>query len=137
MKTMNLTAIAFMAGLSVSTFSAGNAAAEMMEICSSAIRTYCPSVTVGRGRVTACLYAHQEKLAAGCRAEVETIAGRARLPDPAPAQSAGVKAACSREMTRHCGNVVGGDGKILACLYARSNTVSENCGDTIDLVLNQ
>jgi hypothetical protein len=34
---------------------------------------------------------------------------------------------CGKEINRFCKNVVAGDGRLLACLYARDKSLSGNC----------
>jgi len=38
---------------------------------------------------------------------------------------------CGKEMKRFCNNVVAGDGRILACLYARDKSLSGTCRTAI------
>ncbi len=56
---------------------------------------------------------------------------QAQTPAPAPAAETplidAVKAACKTELTTFCKGVVPGQGRVLACLYAFEDQVSDKC----------
>jgi len=53
------------------------------------------------------------------------VATPARAAEPSLADS--VKSACSQELSTFCKGVVPGEGRILACLYAFEDKVSDKC----------
>lgn len=112
----------------------------MMAVCEAAIDSYCGAVSRGRGRITACLYAHGDKLTISCRGEVNSVAGSTiskGIGKLATAESeTNYRAACSADTTRLCSNVTDGDGRILACLYSRSDNASYECNTAVKQFLN-
>ncbi len=112
------------------------ARAGLISACKAEISANCADVTKGRGRISACLMAHEDKLSGGCRGEVvkvrESRTFQRYVPGgfealPGWAQNAGLRQACASDVTRYCPRVKLGDGRLLACLYARLNSVSKTC----------
>jgi len=44
---------------------------------------------------------------------------------------------CKKEVNRHCKSVVAGDGRLLACLYAREKSLSAACGTAVSAALER
>ena len=111
---------------------AGPARADMMSACAPAIGQFCADVRRGRGRLAACLASQRPALAQDCRAEV-LAAGRSPLVPRtaravlAPGFSAALPPACAEAAARFCPGLPSGDGRVLACLYARSDRVDAPC----------
>src|SRR5262245_53961024 len=42
-----------------------------------------------------------------------------------------LKSACEPELTKFCGDVAGGEGRLLACLYSRESKLSGRCGTMV------
>lgn len=114
---------------------AGSAARadDMMDVCKAEIASTCGDIKEGRGRIFACLYAHGDTLSGGCRTEVDAISrtstAQRLLPTDAESsrQQASLKTACASDIDRVCTGVREGEGRLLACVYARSNKVSASC----------
>ena len=55
-----------------------------------------------------------------------------------PRDYAGVlKADCATELTNLCGDVAGGEGRQLSCLYSRENKLSERCASSVMMSLER
>jgi hypothetical protein len=111
---------------------ASAARADLMAACSPEIGRFCADVRQGRGRITACLASHREALAPGCFAEVKAAAGRRVIPQIAreilgPEFRADLPPACTTAAARFCPEIRPGDGRMLACLYARSDRLDAAC----------
>jgi hypothetical protein len=114
----------------------------MMSACVADIAANCTGVSKGRGRISACLMAHDDKLSAACRTEVANVRNSRAFKRYIPAgvwslqgskYEAGLRKACTSDMNRLCSSVKGGDGRILACLYSRSNSVSKACSSQVKM----
>ena len=108
------------------------ARADLMTACASEIGKYCPDVATGRGRVVACLAAWRGSIGAACQKEVTTALNSRLTPADmraslAPGASVALPAACTQEAAKFCRGVPTGDGRVLACLYARGNRVDATC----------
>lgn len=117
----------------------------MMSVCDAEISTICSGVSNGRGRISACLYANDRDLSDACRAEVIEVTGsptfQRYLPTGSqsaqgPEQEMGLRAACAADADRVCTGVTEGSNRFLACLYARSNSVSKACWAAAQSLLN-
>lgn len=112
------------------------ARAGLMNTCKAEITANCAGVAKGRGRISACLMAYEDRLSGDCRGEVVKVRNSRTFQRYVPggfealpswAQNAGLRRACASDVTRHCPRVKVGDGRLLACLYARLNSVSKTC----------
>jgi len=111
-------------------------AKNLMAACKAEIAVICAGVSKGRGRISACLMARDDKLSGACRIEVVKVSNsrafRRYIPaGVSPLQSskygAALRNACTSDINRFCPGVKIGNGRILACLYSRSNSVSKAC----------
>lgn len=114
----------------------------LMSACAADIAVNCTGVPKGRGRISACLMAHDDKLSGGCKAEVATVRNSRVFKRYTPAggwslqgskYEAGLRKACTSDMNRLCSSVKDGGGRILACLYSRSNSVSKACSSQVKM----
>ena len=128
----------------LSATSPGMARADMMSACKSDIASYCPDVSRGRGRISACLFSRSATLSADCKPEVATVArkGESSLLVPSSVRrllgsgsAPAVPAACSADAGKVCSGVDGGSRNVLACLYARTDSVSAGCASAVDTAL--
>ena len=68
---------------------------------------------------------------------VALLASLASGPDAALSQvspktyATAIKSGCADELARLCKDVVGGDGRLLACLYAHEDKLSDSCGTVV------
>jgi hypothetical protein len=92
--------------------------------CKTEIDTYCKNVTVGEGRVLACLYAYEDKLSARCEyAFYDAVAQLQRTVS----SLAYVVNECSDDLAKLCSNIKFGEGRVLQCLDKNSAEVSSRC----------
>ena len=119
-------------------------AGNLIAACKAEIAANCTGVSKGRGRISACLWAHGDKLSGTCRTEVLKVSNSRTFQRYIPADigsgkgsqyEAGLRRACTSEVNKLCSGVKTGDGRILACLYARSNSVSKACSSEARLVV--
>ncbi len=148
MRTFRFTsrlAIAMCAGALVS-LAAPALAANLMSACEAEIAANCAGVSKGRGRISLCLFAHGDKLSGACKTEVAKVSDSRAFKRYIPAgvrslqgseYEAGLRKACTSDANKFCPSVKIGNGRILACLYSRSNSVSKPCSSEAKLVLDQ
>jgi hypothetical protein len=117
----------------------------LMAACEAEIAVKCTGVSKGRGRISACLYAHDDKLSGACRVEVAKVSNSSTFQRYIPTgvrslQGSGYEAslrkACTSDADKLCTRVKTGNGRILACLYARSNSVRKACSSKAKMVLD-
>jgi hypothetical protein len=102
----------------------GEVAAQVLEGCNSELSQYCAQVTVGEGRVLACLYAHGAKLSGQC--EYAFYDAAARL-ERAIGAITYVASECRSELDTHCAGVEMGEGRIAQCLKDHASELSPGC----------
>jgi len=119
-------------------------ASELMTTCSPDIESQCKGVSEGRGRISACLYGHNDKLSAACKPEVAKITTGSMFKRMIPAgirdlndtpYEAELRKACASDINSLCSTVAPGDDRLLACLYAFGNKVSSGCRSEAKTVL--
>ena len=92
--------------------------------CAAEIENYCSQVTLGEGRLLACFYAHEDKLSGQCQYALYTASAQLEHAVSALNYVAGQ---CQNDIVTNCANVAAGEGRILECLEANSETVSGPC----------
>jgi hypothetical protein len=97
--------------------------------CTKEIKAQCKGVKEGRGRLLACLYAHENRLSARCGNTV--MASLERLGVMLGAL-ANVMRVCEADAKRICNGVVAGEGNLIGCLAAGRKSVSAQCNATLD-----
>ena len=118
------------------------ARADMMTVCAPEIARFCGDVARGRGRLAACLTGRSNAISAGCLAEVRAAATGPLVPGQVrrifdPSLRATLPQSCAAAAASFCPGVPPGDGRIFACLYARSNRVSQTCNNEAEAALRQ
>ena len=119
-----------------------DARADLMTACASEISRYCADVSQGRGRISACLMGQMGRLSPACRPEVQAV-GRSRLTPSYvrkalnPAFRAPLPKACAAPAAQFCPGMTPGQGRVFACLYARSDRVPKACSDAAQATLKQ
>ena len=96
--------------------------------CQQELTRYCDTVTPGEGRLLACLFAHEDKLSGRC--DYALYDASAQL-ERVIAAIAHVASACRADITAHCAKVEMGEGRIMQCLEAAGDKVSESCRQSI------
>ncbi|MCT8974667.1 hypothetical protein [Microbaculum marinisediminis] len=109
---------------------------DMMSSCEGEIAAVCSGVSMGRGRIAACLYANGDNLSGACKIEVLKVSNSRTFQRYLPTgihslqgldQESDLRAACIADADKVCTGVTKDKGRLLACVYSRSNRVSEAC----------
>lgn len=121
--------------------SANAASADLMQACAGEIRAHCADVDQGRGRVSACLASNREKLGSACLSEVSAVAESWLVPGNvrkifASDFRAELPVTCESAAAQLCPNVEQSDGRIFACLYARTQQVGAPCQADVQAVID-
>ena len=124
----------------VLTTHATEARADLMTACASEISQYCADVSQGRGRISACLMSQMGRLGSACRPEVQAVAQSRLTPSYVrKALNSGFRAplpeACAAPAAQFCPGM--GQGRVFACLYARSDRIPKACSDAAQATLKQ
>ena len=100
-----------------------------VEVCQPEIESYCSQVTLGGGRLLACLYAHEDKISGRCSWLLyEGITELQQLV----AAATDLTEECWDDLEKHCKDVEMGKGRIGTCLLEHRDEVSESCSQAID-----
>ena len=119
-----------------------DARADLLTACASEVGRYCADVSNGRGRISACLAGQMRRLSPACRPEVQAV-GQSRLTPGFvrkvfnPAFRAPLPQACAAAAARFCPGMKPGEGRVFACLYARSDRIPKACADAAPATLKQ
>jgi len=109
----------------LTTSSAQESVAEMvLNGCKPELVEYCSTVTPGRGRIAACLLAHNDKLSEQC--EVAFEVGLVQLTMILSTISYVVEE-CSNDIDEYCEGVVIGGGRIQQCLSENRDKLEKQC----------
>lgn len=117
----------------------------MMSACEAEITSVCSGVSEGRGRISACLYANDDSLSAACKSEVVEVANSSTFQKylPTGTQSlqgsnheADLRAACTADADKVCTGGKTENGRLLACVYSRSVSVSAGCWAAAKVILD-
>lgn len=96
--------------------------------CANELKTYCKGVTLGEGRVAACLYAYEDKLSAQCAVAVY------RGVDDFFAANANLRVytkQCSSDLLQYCSKVPAGGGRLYDCIKKNKATLTDACRDAL------
>ncbi|MEE4218595.1 MAG: cysteine rich repeat-containing protein [Xanthomonadales bacterium] len=129
MKSIKTTLTTLVLLLGVSTAAtAGDIVTGIEEGCAVEIEQFCSQVTPGDGRLLACFFAHEDKISGKCQYALYTAA--AELEQAATALSY-VASQCENDIMAHCADVQLGEGRVLDCLDANKENVSEACQQAV------
>ena len=98
------------------------------EGCKVELERYCGNVTVGQGRVLACLYAYGDKLSGKCEFALYDAAVQL---ERAVASLSYVVNECRDDLKTLCSGVQAGEGRLLKCLEEKDSKVSDRCKEGI------
>ena len=118
------------------------ARADLMTACASEASRYCADVSKGRGRISACLAGQMRRLSPACLPEVQAVGQSRLIPGYVrkalnPAFRAPLPQACAAPAAQFCPGMTPGEGRVFACLYARSDRVPKTCSDAAQATLEQ
>jgi hypothetical protein len=97
--------------------------------CTKELKAQCKGVKEGRGRLLACLYAHEDRLSARCGNVVLGSLDRLGIMLGALAN---VGRVCEADAKRLCNGVAAGQGNLIGCLAQAKRNVSAQCNATLD-----
>jgi len=101
------------------------------EGCKVELEKYCGNVTVGEGRVLACLYAYGDKLSPKC--EYALYDAAAQL-ERAVAALSYVANECNDDLDKYCAAVAPGEGRLLDCLDKNGKKITKRCKQALKKV---
>ncbi len=104
-------------------------AQSVFNACETDIQSYCNDVTLGNGRLTACLYAHEDKLSESCDAAVGEMAD---IIDVVFERLRYVKQQCGADIATFCADVAIGQGRVFSCLHENRPSLSASCVEVVD-----
>jgi hypothetical protein len=116
------------AAMVLTSFTAGYAqdsVAEMvLEDCAPELKYFCGTVTEGRGRIAACLYAHNDQLSEQCAISLSVGLIQFRIILAAVDR---VVQQCRGDLDKLCEGVKIGGGKVYQCLNDNKDKLNESC----------
>ena len=105
--------------------SAESTVAEMIQNdCAEELKNYCTTVTPGRGRYAACLYAHNDKISERCGAAFEVGALQLNIILSTVRY---VIESCQDDLDEYCEGVEIGGGRVEQCLVKKKDKLQERC----------
>ena len=128
MSRMKLFALCLISATLTNPLFAGDPVEYALEACSAEIESYCSQVTLGEGRLMACFYAHEEKLTVGC---VHALYDAAVVLEQAINALVYVATNCETDIDTYCAEIEAGEGRILNCLSASRESISEQCSTVL------
>lgn len=96
----------------------------VLDGCKKELTTYCKDVTLGEGRLLACLYAHNDKLSGRC--EYALYDAAAQL-ERAIASLTYVANECDNDLEKYCSSIKPGEGRLLKCIETHEDDISDRC----------
>lgn len=117
----------------------------LMTACKVDVASLCKGVKEGRGRISACLYAHGNKISGECKPELTKVTRSGTFKRMVPASLNDVqgtardttfKKICAGDIKSHCHGIGSATDKILACLYAWSTRIGSACRAEASAVLS-
>ena len=117
---------------------ATDARADVMTTCKSEITRHCADVNRGKGRIVACLVGQIGRLSPVCLAGVQELSRKSPSSMRMvfnPAFRAPLPKACAAPAAQLCPGMTPGEGRVFACLYARSDRVPKACSDAAQAAL--
>lgn len=106
-------------------------AQDVLEACAEDIDKFCSQVTLGNGRLLACMYAHEDKISDSCDTAIGEAADQL---DWFLAEVREAVAKCSVDIEKHCSGVEAGQGRIYACLKLKKGELAAECKGVVDEV---
>lgn len=88
-------------------------------------------MTLGRGRLLSCLYAHEDKLSAHC---INTLYDGLAMLERAVDSISYWVTQCDQDIDKYCAATEMGQGRIARCLLDNEASLSERCTSAIDEV---
>ncbi len=106
----------------------GSRAANAQGPCAEDVKQLCAEVAPGGGRVGNCLRENAAKVSPACGAKLAASEARLR------SRTEQFFLACRRDVSRLCGEVKPGGGRLLACLFRNQEHLSSSCEDETESI---
>jgi hypothetical protein len=103
-------------------------AEKVLDGCKKEFQTYCKDVTPGKGRLIACLYAHEDKLSGRCEYALYDAAAQLQR---AVAALTYVANECKDDLKVFCSSVKPGEGRLASCIDKNKDKITERCKQAI------
>ena len=132
MRSLFLGTLALLSAAATSVMAAENVVGDAVKRCGHDIDTYCAHVKPGGGRLTGCLYSHDDKVSSECGMALNAMALQ---HEAAVAQGTEIFDACETEREAFCPTERWGHGGVVRCLSMQSHTVesvSAGCRHTLE-----
>ena len=100
------------------------AVAQVKKACSADIKTFCPKVVPGEGRLVLCMMAHEDQLSDQCFNAAFDTADAVEL---AVSNIWRAVEACEADIDQVCGKVEPGQGRIAQCLVDNKPKLATAC----------
>jgi len=116
----------------------------LLTACKMDVASLCQGGEEGRGRISACLFAHGNRISGSCKPELEKVTDSSTFKKMVPASlnalagspgDARLRHVCAGDIRTHCRSVGSATDRILACLYAWSNRIAKTCHAEAEAVL--
>lgn len=101
----------------------------VLEACESDIESFCDRVTPGDGRVAMCLAAYEDQISTDC---TMALYDAAAIIDAITEELVYLAESCEADIDTFCADTVPGEGRILECLSAQADGLSEDCDDALE-----
>ena len=105
-----------------------NLVQSVTEGCKVELEKYCGDVTLGEGRVLACLYSYGDKLSPKCEYALYDAAVQL---ERAVAALSYVANECDEDLDQYCAAVAPGGGRLLDCLKKKGKQLTNRCKEAL------
>lgn len=94
--------------------------------CAKDIKQFCSKITLGGGRVVACLFAHNDKIGGQCM--LAMIEGSVALnATMAALRHLAKTTSCRSDLHQYCKGIPAGGGRLYRCLKKNFATLTDGC----------
>ncbi len=100
----------------------------VVNACEKDLVQFCSTVNPGEGRLLHCVAAHEDQLSGQC---AYALYQAATLLDQLAAAIGYFAESCAADIKTHCSDVAPGEGRLLACLTAKADSISAACSQAI------
>lgn len=94
--------------------------------CADDIKKYCSKITLGGGRVVACLYAHNDKISGQCVFAIYE-ASEALTATMSALRHLAKTTSCRSDLAQYCRGIPAGGGRLYSCLESKKATLTKGC----------
>jgi len=104
------------------------AAQPIFESCAKDLEIYCSQVTPGNGRISACIYAHEDKVSDECDAATDNFS---TLLDWFLEQVRYTYDQCADDVQKYCSGTEFGAGRLFSCLIENEPQITDGCKEAV------